>query len=157
MSAFAALGLFSGLVQASAMAEAGRAERRAAERDAFNIETEKVRSKVSALQRHNDRLEAYRNNLGTNIARFSKLNRADTSVSAFLQRNREVAFEDIGRSDLMGMFEASKLQQQANATRSEGRAREQAAKIEAFTTAMSSIMSYQRTMANEGSKLVSFI
>ena len=57
----------------------------------------------------------------------------------------------------MGMFEQAKLQQQATTIRVEGRAREKAAKIEAFTTALSSVASYQRTMADSTSKLMGFI
>ena len=57
----------------------------------------------------------------------------------------------------MGMFEQAKLQQQATTIRVEGRAREKAAKIEAFTTALSSVASYQRTMADSTSKLMGFL
>lgn len=142
----AVLGLFSGLVQASAMAAAGRAQRAAAELDAFNTETDKVRSKIESMQRHNDRLEQYRSNTAMNISTFgANLNRADASVEAFLNRQKEIAFEDIRRSDLMGVFEQAKLQQQATALRIEGRAREQAANIRAFTTAMGAFMDFQRT------------
>ena len=58
----------------------------------------------------------------------------DRSVSAFLERQREVATQDTRRSDLMGVFEAMKLQQKATTTRTEGRARRQSATIAAFTT-----------------------
>jgi len=143
----AVLGLFSGLAQASAIAAAGKAERAAAELDAFNTETDKVRSKIESMQRHNDRLEQYRNNTAMNISTFgANLNRADASVEAFLNRQKEIAFEDIRRSDLMGVFEQAKLQQQATTLRIEGRAREQAANIRAFTTAMGAFMDFQRTV-----------
>jgi hypothetical protein len=46
----------------------------------------------------------------------------------------------------MGVFEQAKLQQQATTLRIEGRAREQAANIRAFTTAMGAFMDFQRTM-----------
>lgn len=143
----AVLGLFSGLAQAGAMAAAGRAQRAAAELDAFNTETDKVRSKVESMQRHNDRLEQYRNNTAMNISTFgASLNRADASVEAFLNRQKEIAFEDVRRSDLMGVFEQAKIQQQATTLRVEGRAREQAANIRAFTTAMGAFMDFQKTM-----------
>ena len=143
---FEILGLVSGIVQASAMASAGADARKAAELNAFNIETDKKRSKIEAMQRHNDRLEQYRNNTATNIATFgANLNRADASVDAFLKRQKQVAFEDIRRSDLMGMFEQAKLQQQATATRIEGRAKQQAANIQAFTTATNAIMDYGKS------------
>ena len=50
---FTLLAFGSRVIQAGAMASAGRAQRKAAELDAFATETEKKRSKVSALQRHN--------------------------------------------------------------------------------------------------------
>jgi len=147
MSIFNVLGLVSGFAQAGAMAAAGRAQREAAELDAFNTETDKVRSKIEAMQRHNDRLEQYRNNTATNISTFgANLNREDASVSAFLKRQKTVAFEDIQRSDLMGMFEQAKLQQQATTLRVEGRAAEQAANIRAFTTATNAVMTFQQNM-----------
>jgi len=139
-----ALMMTSKLVQAGAMRGVGKAERQGAELDAFNTETEKKRSKVSALQRHNDRLELYRNNLAANISSFR--GRDDASVRAFLDRQREIALEDTSRSDLMGMFEQAKLQQQATTTRVEGRAREKAANIQAFTTLMGGLMDFQKTM-----------
>jgi len=141
---FTLLAFGSKVVQAGAMASAGRAQRKAAELDAFNTETEKKRSKISALQRHNDRLELYRNNLATNIATFR--GRDDASVRAFLDRQRDIALQDTSRSDLMGMFEQAKLQQQATTIRVEGRAREKAAKVKAFTTLMGGLMQFQDTM-----------
>ena len=143
MDPFTVLAFGSKVVQAGAMASAGRAAKQGAELDAFNTETEKKRSNVSALQRHNDRLELYRNNLSANLASFR--GRDDSSVKAFLDKQREVALEDTSRSDLMGMFEQAKLQQQATTIRVEGRARQKAANIKAFTTLMSGMMEFQET------------
>jgi hypothetical protein len=70
---------------------------------------------------------------------------ADKSVSAFLQRQKEVVAQDTGRSDLMGFFEQMKLQQQATTIRTEGRARKQAATIGAFTTMAQGIADYSST------------
>jgi len=141
---FTLLAFGSKVVQAGALRSAGKAAKQGAELDAFNTETEKKRSSVSALQRHNDRLELYRNNLSSNLAAFR--GRDDASVKAFLDRQREVALEDTSRSDLMGMFEQAKLQQQATTIRVEGRAREKAANIKAFTTLMGGMMEFQETM-----------
>jgi len=143
MDPFTLLAFGSKVVQAGAMASAGRAAKQGAELDAFNTETEKKRSNVSALQRHNDRLELYRNNLSANLASFR--GRDDSSVKAFLDKQREVALEDTSRSDLMGMFEQAKLQQQATTIRVEGRAKQKAANIKAFTTLMSGMMEFQET------------
>ena len=141
--------LIGALVSAAGQAAAGRAAKEAADLDAFNIETQKVMSKAEAIQRHNDRLEQYRYNTKANIAAFAATGRdvgSDRSVSAFLERQKEVATQDTARSDLMGWFEGMKLQQQATATRIEGRARQQAAMIGAFTTMAQGIANYQDSM-----------
>ena len=127
---------------------AGQAAQESAELDAFNTETQRELSKVETLQRHNDRLEQYRYNVKANISAFYAAGRdvgADKSVSAFLQRQKEVVAEDTGRSDLMGFFEQMKLQQQATTIRTEGRARKQAATIGAFTTMAQGIADYTDT------------
>ncbi len=72
--------------------------------------------------------------------------RCEASVKAFLDRQKEIALQDTSRSDLMGMFEQAKLQQQAPTIRVEGRAREKAARVKAFTTLMSGMMEFQDTM-----------
>ena len=64
---------------------------------------------------------------------------------AFLEKQKQTAAEDTRRSDVMGMFESMKLQQQANSIRVEGRARKQAAMIGAFSTLASGISDYQNT------------
>lgn len=114
---------------------AGRAQQEAKEKEAFQIETEKVLSEVEARQRHNDRLEQYRLNTKANIAAFSATGRdiGGTTVTAFMQRQKEIAAQDVQRSDLMGMFEAMKLQQAASTARAEGRAARQSATIRAYT------------------------
>ena len=132
---------------------AGQAAQESANLDAFNTETEKVRSKTEALQRHNDRLEQYRQNNASNIASFYAMGRdiTDRSVMAFLEKQKQTAAEDTRRSDVMGMFESMNLQQQATATRIEGRAQKQAAMIGAFNTLARGISDYQDTMAGSGS------
>ena len=141
--------LIGAAISAAGQIAAGRAAKEAADLDAFNIETQKVMSKAEAVQRHNDRLEQYRYNTKANIAAFAATGRdvgSDRSVSAFLERQKEVATQDTARSDLMGWFEGMKLQQQATATRIEGRARKQAGMIGAFTTMAQGIADYQDSM-----------
>jgi hypothetical protein len=137
-------------VSAAGQIAAGRAAEQAAKLDAFNIETQKVISEAEALQRHNDRLEQYRYNVKANIASFYASGRdvgSDRSVRAFLERQKEIATEDTRRSDLMGVFESMKLQQQATTTRIEGRARKQAAMIGAFTTMAQGYTDYQDSLS----------
>lgn len=135
---------------------AGQAQQQASELNAFNIETDKVRSEIETKQRHNDRMEQYRSNLSANIASFAAAGRdvtasadfaqqQDRSVQAFLNRQKEIAFDDTRRSDFMGAAEAARLQQKATATRIEGRAERQASTIGAFTTLTSGLSEYYRT------------
>jgi hypothetical protein len=139
--------LFAGSTAMSAAGQfaAGKAARKAGELNAYNINTDRVRSKAEALMRHNDRLELYRSNLSANLASFAAQGRdigGDRSVAAFLERQKQVAVDDTKRSDFMGAAEAAKMMQQATAERIEGRARQQAATIGAFTTLASGLYQY---------------
>jgi hypothetical protein len=76
--------------------------------EGFNIETERKLSMAEASQRHNDRLELYRENLSSNIASFAAAGRdvggQDRSVARFLERQKEVAAGDTKRSDFMAQI-----------------------------------------------------
>ena len=132
--------------------QAGQAEQDAREAEAFNLETEKVRSQAEALQRHNDRLEQFRLNTKANIAAFSATGRdiGGTTVRAFMERQKEIASEDTKRSDIMGMFEAMKLQQAARTARAEGRAAKQSATIRAYTSLIDSGIKIAESMPVSG-------
>lgn len=127
---------------------AGGAARKASQLNAYMIETEKVMSETEALQRHNDRLEQYRSNLSANLAAFAAQGRdigGDRSVAAFLERQKQIAADDTARSDFMGAAQAMKLQQQATATRIEGRAKQVAATVGAFTSLANGLYRYNLT------------
>ena len=137
--------LGSSAVSAMGQLQAGKAQQSAAQLNAFNIETERERSKAEARQRSNDRLEQYRSNMSANIASFAASGRdigTDRSVAAFLERQKEIAASDTARSDFMGQAQAAKLTAEAAATRAEGRAAMTAAKIGAFTSLASGIYRY---------------
>lgn len=146
---FQMIGLIGSVVGAAGQMAAGKAAQETAELNAYNVETDKVRSETEARQRHNDRLEQYRSNLSANIAAFSAAGRdiSDKSVKAFLEKQKEIASDDTRRSDFMGAAEAARLQQQATAARVEGRAMRQAATIGAFTTLASGISNFYKTSA----------
>lgn len=136
------------VVSAGAQIEAGKSQQRSSQLNAFNIETERERSKAEARQRHNDRLEVYRSNLSANIASFAAAGRdvgADRSVQAFLKRQKEIATSDTARSDFMGQAQAGKLTAEASAVRAEGRAAMTAARIGAFTTLANGLNNYAQT------------
>lgn len=139
--------LASAAVSAGGELMAGASAKNAANLNAFNIETEKVAGEAEALQRHNDRLDVYRSNLSANIASFAAQGRdvgEDRSVSAFLQRQQDIATDDTARSDFMGMMEANKRASQAAAVRAEGRAAMTSAVIGAFTTMAGGLHQYNQ-------------
>jgi len=139
--------LASTIVSSGGKLMSGIASKNAAQLNAFNIETEKAAGEAEALQRHNDRLDLYRSNLSANIASFAAQGRdvgADRSVSAFLQRQQDIATDDTTRSDFMGMMEARKRASQAAAVRAEGRAAMTSAVIEAFTTMAGGLHEYNQ-------------
>jgi uncharacterized protein (DUF885 family) len=139
--------LASSIVSSGGKLMSGIASKNAAQLNAFNIETEKAAGEAEALQRHNDRLDLYRSNLSANIASFAAQGRdvgADRSVSAFLERQQDIATDDTARSDFMGMMEARKRASQAAAVRAEGRAAMTSAVIEAFTTMAGGLYEYNQ-------------
>jgi hypothetical protein len=139
--------LASAAISGGGQLMAGMASKKAAELNAFNIETEKSAGEAEALQRHNDRLDTYRSNLSANIASFSAAGRdvgSDQSVSAFLQRQQDVATTDTARSDFMGMMQANKRASEAAAVRAEGRAAQMSGMIGAFTTMAGGLYQYNQ-------------
>lgn len=152
---FQFLALAATAVSAIGQAQAGQAAKKAADLNAFNIETDKRRSETEALQRHNDRLEQFNENTSSNIDMFAAMGRdiggQDRSVKAFLEKQKKIAASDTARSDFMGMAEAMKLRQQATATRIEGRAMKQAAMIGAFSTMASGLQNFSNSMTKGSS------
>lgn len=125
--------------------------------EAFNIETERKLSMAEASQRHNDRLQLYRENLSSNIAAFAAAGRdvggQDRSVARFLERQKEVAAGDTKRSDFMAQIASQKMQaeamsakaggaQRAAAIRAEGKAQAISSMIGAFTTVAGGLYQY---------------
>ena len=72
-------------------------------------------------------------------------------MQAFLEKQKEIASDDTRRSDFMGAAEAARLQQQANTSRQEGRAKRQAATIGAFTTLANGISNFGNTAGSASS------
>ena len=165
---FAALFLASSAISAGAQVAGGIGAARTAKfnawqaefagrLEAFNIETERKLSMAEAAQRHNDRLELYRENLSSNIASFAAAGRdiggQDRSVAKFLERQKEVAAGDTKRSDFMAQITSQKMQaeamsakaggaQRAAAIRAEGKAQAISSMIGAFTTVAGGLHQY---------------
>jgi hypothetical protein len=165
---FATLFLASSAISAGAQVAGGIGAARTAKFNAwqtefagrlegFNIETERKLSMAEAAQRHNDRLELYRENLSSNIASFAAAGRdiggQDRSVARFLERQKEVAAGDTKRSDFMAQITSQKMQaealsakaggeQRAAAIRAEGKAQAISSMIGAFTTVAGGLYQY---------------
>lgn len=133
--------------------------------EAFNIETERKLAMAEAAQRHNDRLELYRENLSANIASFAAAGRdiggQDRSVAAFLRKQQEVAAGDTQRSDFMAQITSQKMKaealsaraegkQRAAAIRAEGKAQAISAGIGAFTTVAGGLYQYDQIRYSKG-------
>jgi hypothetical protein len=148
------------IMTANAQLEEGRQAKATAERNAFNIDTQKKMSQLEAKQRHNDRLELYRSNFSSNVAAFAATGRdvgdynnttqSGSSVAAFLKRQREVATDDTSRSDMMGRAEALKYQAQAASYRAQGRDSLVASRYRAFTSIASGLNDMSKTAASGG-------
>jgi len=140
-------------VQAGSSILGGIGAKKAADLNAFSLETERKLGEAEALQRSNDRMELYRSNLSANIASFAAQGRdigADRSVSAFLNKQREIAVSDTARSDFMSMMQSMQLTQKAAAVRTEGRASLVAGFTDAFTTMAGAQNKYSQTKTPKG-------
>jgi hypothetical protein len=119
--------------------------------EGFNIETERKLNMAEAAQRHNDRLDLYRENLSANIAAFSAAGRdiggADRSVAAFLARQEEVAAGDTARSDFMAQITSQKMMAESASAVSQGRQVAAAQRREGQAQMFSSIVGAFSTVA----------
>lgn len=142
----AALTLLGTTISAYAAIQQGNAARADAQRQAALYEQERRVNKLEVLQRHNDRLNQYDAALATNTAWFSFLGRdaSDRSVRAFLDKQRDVAYTDITRSDLQGYMEDKKLGMQADLTIARGRSAQRASQLNALSTISSGLFRYQQ-------------
>lgn len=125
----------------------------------FNIETERQLYMAEASQRSNDRLEMYRQNLSSNIATFAAAGRdvggQDRTVANFLEKQKEIAGEDIKRVATMADLNSRKLQaeslsataegvQRAAAIRAQGQAQAISSMIGAFSTVAGGLYQYNQ-------------
>lgn len=94
--AFAALSA----VQVVGTVLSGIGAKKEADLEAFNIETEKKFNSAAASQAARARMDEYDSATATNLASFAASGRdigSDRSVEAFLDKQREVATEDVSR------------------------------------------------------------
>ena len=128
--------------------QAGAAQRRAEEAQALQYEQEKRQNKIETMQRHNDRMADYDAARAANLAWFTFAGRditSDRSIKAFMDKQREVAFTDVARSDAQGYAEGAQLALQAQTARMRGRAAARAGVIKGMTTIASGLHKYNLT------------
>ena len=116
--------LVSTIVSAGGTVLGGIGAKQEADLTAFNIETEKRQNQVSAMQQARARRDEYDLATSSNIAAFSAAGRditTDRSVQAFLEKQKEVAAQDIGRIATQTNVEDLRSDMMAMAARRQGR------------------------------------
>lgn len=127
---------------------AGAAQKKAAELNAFQIKTDKVTNKAQALQMSRARRDEYDLATSTNIAAFSAAGRdvgEDRSVQVFLERQKELVGQDIGRIARQESMEGMKAELAAMAEKRRGRNAYTASLFNAAGTMAQGIYQYQTT------------
>lgn len=120
----ATLFLISTAISAGGTILGGIGAKQEAELTAFNIETEKRQNQVAAMQQARARRDEYDLATSSNIAAFSAAGRditTDRSVQAFLEKQKEVAAQDIGRIATQTNVEDLRSDMMAMAARRQGR------------------------------------
>lgn len=131
---------FSALQQGGAYAQEGYAQQ-------AQYEQERKQNEIETLQRHNDRLRNYDSARASNLAWFAFSGRdpSDRSVKAFLDKQREVAYQDVARSDAQGFAEGAQLAFQGRMAATKGRNMQRASTIKALTSIASGMHNYNIT------------
>ena len=127
---------------------AGAAQKKAAELNAFQIKTDKVTNKAQALQMSRARRDEYDLATSTNIAAFSAAGRdvgEDRSVQVFLERQKELVGQDIGRIARQESMEGMKAELAAMAEKRRGQAAFTSSLFNAAGTMAQGIYQYQTT------------
>ena len=120
MSIFLAMSAISAVGQVAA----GMGAQQEAQLNAFQMETQKKQNKAAALQQARARREEYDLATSANIAAFAATGRdigADRSVEAFLERQKQIIGQDVGRIDQQAQLENSRLTLAAMTERRRGR------------------------------------
>jgi len=138
--------LATAAVSAGGQILGGIGEKKSADLNAFNIETDKKLNKVQAMQESEARRADYDLATASNIAAFAAMGRAqsDNSVQAFLKRQKEVFGEDIGRAQMQTAIQSRKSDIAASTERRRGRNTLLASTISAAGTIGQGAMDYDR-------------
>ena len=92
--------------------------------EAFNLETEKKLDSAAAFQQAEARIETYDMDTSTNIASFAAAGRdigSDRSFEAFMNKQKEIAFEDVGRIQDQEELQSNKYKAEVARTKRSGK------------------------------------
>jgi hypothetical protein len=123
----------------------GIGEKKSADLNAFNIQTDKKLNKVQAMQESEARRAEYDVATASNIAAFAAMGRNidDRSVQAFLNKQKETFGEDIGRAQMQTAMQSRKSDIAASTERRRGRNTLLASTISAAGTVGQGAMQYE--------------
>lgn len=146
---FPALFLISSAVSAGGSLMAAQGQAKSAALNAENIETQRIMNNAAALQKANDRYEQFKIAESTNRALLmGAMGRdvTDRSVSAFLERNRQTAFSDMDRIETQRQMEDMRYTMEAASERRRAADIQASGVVNAFSSILSSMVSYQNIM-----------
>tara|TARA_R110002153_G_scaffold73068_3_gene190734 strand:+ start:178 stop:633 length:456 start_codon:yes stop_codon:yes gene_type:complete len=135
-------------VSAFAQAEAGRIEEEESKLNVFNIATEKKMNKAQAEQVAMARKQEFDFATDANWAALSATGRdvgGSMSVKAFMQRQKETAFEDISRGQTQSYIDSNRYDLEALVEGRRGKNAKKASLFNAFGTLAGGVSSYGRT------------
>jgi len=118
--------LLAGIIQGAGSIIGGISAKNTADLNAFNIETERKLSEAQAKERSRMRIQAYESNLSANMASFAAQGRdisSSMSVKAFLDKQKEVASQDVRAVQNDSFMRSVQYKSQASAERATGRAK----------------------------------
>ena len=132
---------------------AGRESKFAGEMTAYNMKSESIANQAMAIQQANARREEYDLATAANLATFAAQGRdigSDRSVAAFLERQKEIVGQDIGRIQTQSQMETLKMRSAALSERYAGETARRSSVFSAIGTIGQGIYDYQTTMAKGG-------
>lgn len=148
MSVTAVTSLIFSAIGAMGQIAAGKAEQQEAELNRFNIQTDKKFNGVAADQAANARKQEFDSAMESNIAALYATGRdvgSSMSIKAFLEKQKETAFEDIGRIQTQSHWADISSDMQALAEGRRGRNARTASLYRATATIGQGISDYQRS------------
>ena len=134
-------------VTAYGQVKAGQAAKKEADTAAFDTEIERTQNEASAKQQANARRDEYDMATQANIAMFSAAGRdigSDRSIEAFLEKQKEVAAEDLSRMSNQATAQSSAYGRRASSQRTAGKNARTSSLINAAGTVATGLYQYNK-------------